>query len=133
MRGQASLESILLWAGLLAVLGLFLPSFLHVLDAHHLQWDKGRFLSFSDAVGHSLVRLSHYAEGSMLSIPSPSLEELDIRGDGHTLTLTWSPPSLSSPLLIEQSSLLPLEGEWSPDSHFLVLRRESNFILIESG
>lgn len=132
-RGQVSFESILLWAGFLAVLGLFLPVFAHALEAQKLQLEKEQFLSFSYSLKQNLIRLSHYAEGSSISMRGPSIENLEMEIQENAIALAWSPPALSTSLTQEIESPLSLVGEWSPDSDDVVLSRESNTILIESG
>jgi hypothetical protein len=131
-RGQVSFESILLWAGFLAVLGLFIPAFANALEAQKLQLEKERFLSFANTLEDGLLRVSHYAEGSTLTIPSPSFADLSILMEGDLILLEWSPPALSSSLSREIVSPLPLEGSWSPEGGDIILIRESDFILIES-
>ncbi len=132
-RGQVSFESILLWVGFLAVLGLFLPVFAHSLEAQKLQLDKEHFLSFAHSLEQTITRVAHYSEGSSLSIRVPKLENLEIEIQEKVLTLTWSPPALSDSLIIEIESPLPFLGEWSIDSGEIIVSRESASILIESG
>lgn len=130
-RGQVSFESILLWAGFLAVLGLFIPVFAHALEAQKLQVEKEHFLSFSHSLEQNIIRLSHYSEGSTVSIRMPALENLELDIQEELITLNWSPPALPTYLSKEIESPLPLLGEWSADSTNMILSRESDSILIE--
>ena len=132
-RGQVSFESILLWVGFLAVLGLFLPVFAHSLEAQKLQLDKEHFLSFAHSLEQTITRVTHYSEGSSVSIRVPQLENLEIEIQEKVLTLTWSPPALSDSLIIEIESPLPFIGEMPIDSGEIIISRESASILIESG
>lgn len=131
-HGQVSFESILLWAGFLAVLGLFIPVFAHALEAQKLQLQKEQFLSFSHSLEQNIIRLSHYSEGSTVSIRVPPLENSEMDIQEELIMLTWSPPALSHSITQEIESLLPLSGEWPSDSTTIILSRESNSILIES-
>lgn len=131
-RGQVSFESILVWVGFLSVLGLFLPVFAHALEAQKLQLEKEHFLSFSHSFEQNITRLSHYAEGSSISIRVPNLENLEIDIQEELITLTWSPPALSKSFVKEIASPLPFVGEWSLESDAIILSRGLDFILIES-
>lgn len=130
-NGQVSFESILLWAGFLAVLGLFFPVFAHALEAQQLKLQKEQFLSFSHSIEQNIIRLSHYSEGSSVVIRIPTLENMDIDILEESILLNWSPPALSDSLAQEIESSLPLSGEWPADSAEMILSRESNSILIE--
>jgi hypothetical protein len=119
--------------GFLSVLGLFLPVFAHALEAQALQLEKERFLSFSDLLEESILRISHYAEGSSLSLRVPKLDNLSIGIGEEAFSLTWSPSAVSIPLERGIESPLPLVGEWSPDSDAIIISRGADSILIESG
>lgn len=131
-RGQVSFESILLWAGFLSVLGLFLPVFNQAMDAQKLQVEKERFIDFSTNLSDSLHLLSFYAPGSSLSVSFSSLENVSLVVEGSVIIVSWSPPSLGHSL--EQTIESPYEIENNLSSNFktLILRRESNLIILES-
>ncbi|MFH0970241.1 MAG: hypothetical protein V1776_02155 [Candidatus Diapherotrites archaeon] len=132
MRGQVSLEALLLWAGFFAILAGITPFFIDAFHAQEALIEKSNRVQFIDSLSYALHSLSFMGEGSVRVLSLPSSPSYDLSGSDTILLVEWVSPSGKNQS-IEIASIIPIVGVVDEDVLFIRLVRQRDYIQLESG
>src|SRR5687768_11839688 len=97
IRGQLSIEALLLWAALAGMLAIFTPAFASAMEAYTLLAHTHQFTTFSDEMQENIEWLSFAAPGSQLTMKVPDIEDMRIHVYIDEIEIEFDHDSFSHP------------------------------------
>lgn len=132
MKGQISLESLLIWAALAGALALFTPVFSQTIHAYELEQQTLELKSHADQMGSIFRMLSFEAEGARVTYSWLSSPELEWGLNENGLELRLVDSSLLNSKSFSASSPIPLSASIQSPFSVLIFTRQGSGINIES-
>jgi hypothetical protein len=132
VRGQVSLESLLIWAALAGALALFTPAFMHLVQADALQQQAVALHAHAQQLESIFSELAFQSPGSKIDFAWGDSANQEFSSSGNELELRLVHASLQNPKTFTAHSPLPLFSSIHPPFSFLVISRTDSGITIES-
>lgn len=129
MKGQASIESLLLWSAMAASLALVLPVALHSIQAYSILLQVNELSDSIRVIQHGLDELSFSFSGSQMVFFVPSFDGLRWVIKDDSVLAEFSSTFFPSPKVLAAKSPVPLSGFVSNDGNIVLVRTISGITI----